>query len=734
MKRKISAVILSLLMLATAVGCGADKGKALSAFDVKHENKSEQSFTAAENGEWSLLWDREHYRILLKSRTDGTVWSTLPEELLTPSLDEEGYEKNNNPQLENPLTVQYINPENMQLEVLYGYTGSLKKGTYGIEKISDGIKITYYFDNKQISVPVEYRLLENGMRVSVDPTEICEGELKVYSIALSPFFCSVGNDSADGCLFVPSGSGAIIKPSEWNADVGYTCSYPVYGRDGQLKNTNTDGITNSHPVRLPVYGAADGESGVLAIIDKGAESARVNCNAGNSKFGFSAVYADFEIRGVASDGSYSENAQISPISVSFFPLKGEKASYSGMAEAYREYLVKEYGIRKVSKETAASLELLGATQIDSQFLGIPYRSLYPMTTFKQALSIIKDFSEKTGAAPAVKLSGFGLSGLNNGKPAGGLKFASVLGGKKDIKALTDFAADGSAELYMNYNTVNFSKSGAGISKTFDYARNTVGQKALVRKRILGSNKEEKTAEYFVAREKLCELGKKAADNAVELGIAGLSLAEAASGVYSDYSEQKYYARGGFAADYSEVIGYGREKGNKILADSANLYAAVSADIITGAPDCSDKNDLFYADIPFYQMVFKGYVPMTGSPLNLAAEPEDRLLFAAETGTGLGFMFIGSYSSDLFSAEENIYHSVLYGAASDSVCETVLKYIKYFKAVEGAAISEHSILSDTLRKTVFDNGAWVYVNYGNTAADTPIGPVGAKSYIFTEGRK
>lgn len=734
MKRKISAVILSLLMLATAVGCGADKGKALSAFDVKHENKSEQSFTAAENGEWSLLWDREHYRILLKSRTDGTVWSTLPEELLTPSFDEEWYEKNNNPQLENPLTVQYINPENMHLEVLYGYTGSLKKGTYGIEKISDGIKITYYFDNKQISVPVEYRLLENGMRVSVDPTEITEGDNKVYSIALSPFFCSVSNGSSDGYLFVPSGSGALIKPHEWEADVGYTCSYPVYGEDGQLKNTNNSGITNSQPVRLPVYGAADGNRGVLAIIEKGAESASINCNVGNRKFGFSACYAGFEIRGVASDGSYSENAQVSAISVSFLPLTSEKASYSGMADAYRNYLIKEYGIEKVSKETAASLELLGATQVDSQFLGIPYRSLYPMTTFKQALSIIKDFSEKTGAAPAVKLSGFGLSGLNNGKPAGGLKFASVLGGKKDIKALTDFAADGSAELYMNYNTVNFSKSGAGISKTFDYARNTVGQKALVRKRILGSDKEEKTAEYFVAREKLCELGKKAADNAVELGIAGLSLAEAASGVYSDYSEQKYYARGGFAEDYSEIIGYGRKKGNKILADSANLYAAVSADIITGAPDCSDKSDLFYADIPFYQMVFKGYVSMTGSPLNLAAEPEDRLLFAAETGTGLGFMFIGSYSSDLFSAEENIYHSVLYGAASDSACETVLKYIKYFKAVEGAVISEHSILSDTLRKTVFDNGAQVYVNYGNTAADTPIGLVGAKSYIFTEGRK
>ena len=150
MKRKISAVILSVLLIILAAGCGTDKGTPLSAFDSKHKNKSEQSFTAAENSEWSLQWDKEHYRILLKSKADGTTWSTLPEELLTPAFDEDGYEVNNNPQLENPLTVQYINPENMQPEVLYGYTGSLKKGAYGLEKISGGIKITYYFDNKQI--------------------------------------------------------------------------------------------------------------------------------------------------------------------------------------------------------------------------------------------------------------------------------------------------------------------------------------------------------------------------------------------------------------------------------------------------------------------------------------------------------------------------------------------------------------------------------------------------------
>ncbi len=734
MKRKISALILWVLITAVLAGCGTEKGKALSGFDIKHKTKSEQSFTAAENGEWSLEWDGEHYRVLLKNQNNGTVWSALPSELLAPTFDEDGYEKINNPQLENPLTVQYINPENMQLEVLYGYSGSLKKGAYEIERINGGIKITYYFDSKQISVPVEYRLIENGLNVSVDPKNITEGDFKVYSIALSPFFCSVSNSSADGYLFVPSGSGALIKPSEWSADVSYTCSYPVYGEDGQLKNTGNSGITNTQPVRLPVYGAANGDRAVLAIIENGAESASINCNVGNIKFGFSSVYAGFEIRGVAANGSYSENAQLSPLSVSFIPLNGDKANYNGMAEAYRNYLKDSFGLKKISDEVPVSLTFLGAVYVDADFLGIPYKSLYPVTTIGGALSIVKDITEKTGISPAVNLKGFGLSGLSAGKPAGGLKTASVLGGKKDMEALTAFCNADTAGLYMDYNITRFSSSGAGISKAFDYARNTVGQKALVHKRILGSDKEENTAEYFVARDKLVQLGKKAADNARGLGIGGISLSDAASGKYSDYSVQSFYTGNGFADDYRAIADYNRKNGSKMLAEGANLYAAVTADIITGAPDCSDKNDLFYTDIPFYQLVFKGYVPMTCSAVNLAADSKERVLSAAEGGMGLGFMLTENYDNSLFSAEENIFHSVLYSAVSQNTQETVSEYGGFFEKINGAAVKEHRLLSKTLRSTVYDNGVTVYVNYGNKAENTAAGTVEAGSFIYTEEKQ
>ncbi len=731
MKRKILAFLLSVLMLIGLCGCGADRGKPLGVFNGEHKTKLEKSFTAAENDEWRLLWDSEHYRILLENKADGTVWSTLPNGLSVPEYDEYGDEIINNPQLENPLTVQYINPENMQLELLYAYTGSLKKGAYELERIDGGFKITYYFDAKQISVPVEYRLLENGINVSVNPNEITEGENKVYTVVLSPFFCSVSNRTTDGYLFVPSGSGALINPAEWSADVSYTCSYPVYGTDAQLINSGDDGITNSQAVKLPVFGAKDGNRAVLAVIEEGAEAASVECNVGNIKYDYSSVRASFELRGIADNGSYSENAITSEISVSYFPLRGEKADYTGMAEAYREYLAGKNGLERTANETAVSLKLLGAAYVDKQFIGIPYKSLFATTTFGQALELLKDFTKETEIIPAVSLAGFGSSGLDVGRAAGDLKTASLLGGKKDINALTEYCLDKKIDLYMDYDVMLFSKSGAGVSSVFDYARNTVGQKALRYKRALGTDKEEKISEYFVARKELVTLGKATADTVRDNGIGGLSLGSIASSAYSDYGNQKYYVKGSFAADYGEIAEYNKKLGNRMLADNANLYAAVNAGLITDVPVSSDKNDLFYADIPFYQMVFKGCVPMTCAAVNLAINPQKRVLAAAESGCGLGFTLTAEYDNSLSTSGQRVFHSTLYGSVKEEVNKTAKEYAEYFEKINGAAIKNHTVISGNVRKTVFDNGVSVWVNYGDAPVETEIGTIEPCSYIYTE---
>ena len=132
MNKRGFAGFLSCLVLLGAAGCGAETQTGIQRYDPEHSTNFEESFIAAENGTYTLEWDSEHYRVLLRETSNGRVWSTLPNGLMTPRYDSEGYEIQNHPQMENPLIVEYINETTVQTEYRYAYTASFKKGDYQI--------------------------------------------------------------------------------------------------------------------------------------------------------------------------------------------------------------------------------------------------------------------------------------------------------------------------------------------------------------------------------------------------------------------------------------------------------------------------------------------------------------------------------------------------------------------------------------------------------------------------
>ncbi len=730
MNKRGFAGFLSCLVLLGAAGCGAETPTGIQRYDPEHSTNFEESFIAAENGTYTLEWDSEHYRVLLRETSNGRVWSTLPNGLMTPRYDSEGYEIQNHPQMENPLIVEYINETTVQTEYRYAYTASLKKGDYQIERMENGLRITYHFAQESLSVPVEYTLLEDGMNVSVNPSDIAEGDTRIRRITLSPFFCSVSNTDPNGTLLIPSGSGALIAPYEWKADVGYTCSYPVYGEDLQLAESQNDSINNHEPVRLPVFGAANGETGICAVIDSAEEAASIECNVGNDKFGFSAVYATFELRGLSPSKSYSDTLIGEPISVSYYPLTGGDANYSGIARRYRQTL----GLSRQDPENfpVAALKLIGGAHVDAQVLGVPYRDLFVTTSLEQAQTIVQRFLEESGVTPAVTLVGFGESGLDVGRVAGNYKLSGKFGDKKALTDLQSTCETSGVPLYMDYDIVHFSRSGGGLHTLTNAAVTTIGQRALCYKTQLGSGAKVTLKEYFTSRVLLPSIAEQAAAAAVDSGFQGISYATASANAYSDYADRAYYSKGNYAEDYAVIADHARNKGLRLAADNANAYAAVSAGLITCAPLSSDKNHLFYTDVPFYEMVFSGMVPMTSDAINLAVEPRTQVLRAVESGIGLGYTFIGKYSDKLLTAQESFFHAAVFDGHAAEVIKTVRDYNQYYGQIRGAQIAEHTLLGREVRKTVFDNGFAVYVNYSNEDAAVENGTVPAQGYLLVKG--
>ena len=69
------------------------------------------------------------------------------------------------------------------------------------------------------------------------------------------------------------------------------------------------------------------------------------------------------------------------------------------------------------------------------FMGFPYTTLTKASDFSDAEEIIKELASETGKTPAVTLTGFGQTGVDAGKIAGGFSFPERLGGKKGYSAL-----------------------------------------------------------------------------------------------------------------------------------------------------------------------------------------------------------------------------------------------------------------------------------------------------------
>ena len=293
--KQLVLLMLCLLVIVSCSGCGVAVQKA-KLYKEDFEIKAYSGTTVTENDNFRLDWDDEAKRIVLVDKSNGVCWSTTPEQGLNPGLDEFGYPKNVHPQVTSPIVIEYIDPETQEISLLTASVASIMNDTVSVEEIENGIKATYYFPDAEISVPVEYTLIKNGVNIAIDTKNIQEKTYMLWKIKVAPFMCSFANNNDNAYLFVPSGSGALVYKKQ-ESNVALTYSQEVYGTDSGRNLEFEEQATIQNEIRLPVYGAKMGKKALCAIITDGAESASIEVSAGASNIGSTGVSASFEVRG-----------------------------------------------------------------------------------------------------------------------------------------------------------------------------------------------------------------------------------------------------------------------------------------------------------------------------------------------------------------------------------------------------------------------------------------------------
>lgn len=735
-----SCLLLCSALLLTGVGCGEPNRAAESAYSEPTELDVLKTTSVAENSRYSLIWNAEKMAVVLYDKVKDQEWSYIPEESLNNSYDYtedgKGESVTVHPLVKSPIIVKYYNTSNFLTDQTNAFAMSMSKNTFSVTAVENGLEMMCYFPDRQLAVPVKFTLNDKGVDVSIDPTKIQENETyNVYGIMVAPFFCSVANTNAsseDHYIFYPSGSGALISPVvDENRDAAITIEDPVFGSDANI--TMFENAMPTETVRMPVYGAVNDGKAMCAVIKSGAENAYITGALAQKLTGYSYITAEFRIRGyqeviqslftqtVIKTKLYSDAFTPDEVKVGFYPLYDEEASYVGMASVYRDYLIETNAINsEKSNDSLLNLKFVGGIETKEFHFGIPSTAMLPATTLTQAKDIVEDVKNRTQLDNInVNLIGFGSNGNDIGVVAGDYDINSAFGDEDDLKALVDYCNSNGANLYFNFDMVRFSKSGGGVSTAFGKADAANGSYTTLNYFSLNMRTPDTKLRsyYLVTREKLSEVAANIKETAADWKLPGISLDTLTSIAYSDYTDKQYYSRANTDDQTGAIINNYKSSGYKVAGSDANAYAAALCTHVYDAPYQSSKYRFITADVPFYQIVFKGSVSMSGTSLNLATDKTETVLKAVETGSGLTYTLVGEYDTNLITAAQNVFYGSVYwnetienGARTD-IESTVAAYKSYFDSVNGAKIVGHEIINENVRLTTFDNGVSVYVNYG-----------------------
>ena len=729
--KRFSSFVVAIILCLCVCGCGKSNNlvvyKGTYIGGVKYDMP--ESKDIASIGDYSLSIEGDHASPLLKKTGCSKTWGILPVDFLSGWDYEFG-----SPISESALFLNYYDPTYEKFFTLNS-SDTVPNGRILTKDIENGVKITYYFDEVKVSVPVTYTLCEKGLEISIDPLEIVEDKFIVMSVSVAPFFCSAKNEKSENrYLFVPSGSGAVMYTDCRGA--ARTYEEEVYGED--LAREKKWSYTNSKQINMPVFGAVDDSEALYGIITSGAASSSIGAYVGDKNAGYSGVYPIFNIRsynnvqvdiggttGLKNFIRLADKRNPEKFKVRYGILSGEDASLAGIASAYRDYL----GLKSGTSSKLLNLSMLGGLMAERNALGVPYSQFSATTTISEAKTILEELKTETGASFNVRLLGFGKSGLTIDKIGGDFSLNKSLGSKSDLKDFADYCAKNKSKLWFDFDIVNFISSGSGYSNRNDAAVDTTDYRVKKYQFDIALRKVDtsKKSTYLLSRSALPNAIDNAAKTVKDFGIPGVSFSTLGNCAYSDFDKIKYYGKCGIVSDVGGGLKKIKKAKTSVCTSAANDYAAAASDFIDEMPTVSSSFISFDKDVPFYAMVYSGCKENAIS-INLSSTPRDKFLDAVKTGSGLSFVLANDVNSDAVNSQYTAYISSSYASMKDTIVAYAGEYNDCFNAVSGSTVKSY-YEKNGVSKTVFENGTVVIVNKTEAAVTVDGLTADAKSFVW-----
>ncbi|MCM3629835.1 DUF5696 domain-containing protein [Paenibacillus glycanilyticus] len=592
---------------------------------------------------------------------------------------------------------------------------------------------------------IAYTLDGSSLVASVPVADIqYPEEYPVNSVSFLNFF-GAGGTEEKGSMLVPDGSGALIT---FNSGKTRYPSYQqvVYGQDNTM--ARTEDAAREEAVRLPVFGILRGNSAFLGVIEQGESVATINADISGRLNSYNYVYPSFNVinKGqVTLDANgqqrslpkFQENPMKSDFVVRYAFLSGEDASYQGMANYYREYLMQNKALPARHKGSEKDdipfyLQLDGSISDRKHFIGIPYRALEPLTTFSEAKDIVNQMNQLDVHHIKLKYAGWFNGGLDHKVPRT-ISVDDEIGGSKGLKEFVSFAAASGVTLFPDVAVLT-ANTGSDFNESKSASRTLRGDPAVQYPVDLALNRRDisKSPSYIVSPRLVESYVDSALKGLGKYDVQGISVRDLADQLNSDYRKHNQIDR--TESEQISEAALGKLQSYQVMGNGGNAYALAYLSDITNAPMGNSGFKLEDEEIPFYQMVVRGNVEYTGAPYNLSNYTNEKqyVLKSLEYGANVYFEWIYEPNYAIKDTDHNELYAVNYKLWMDKAASMYQEINKVLKNVRNEPITGHEKLQAGVYKTVYGNGMYVIVNYNGSQVNADGRTIEAESYVTGGG--
>ncbi len=705
-------LLCALLLLSGCVKAGrpaSDDALQVAAVpDAVHSSTAarEEMTRVARAGMTTLYYDETSRSIALYDANSGVLWRALPETANTDAAMAE---------VELLVDGQRI--------ALNTQDHCKAENGLSVTQTGTGLLLQYQLDadlpdarRLHLHLPLEITVSDGCMHVDMDCAALQNTDLprgvRVCDVALLPFFGAQSAAQSGDFLLLPDGCGSMIDaaavPKAFDP-----VSIPVYAAD----DTGA-----SAPVAA--FGRRAGRGAFAALAETGDALMTVHAEKKTKAGGFDRVWSSFTLTETAQDARgriyLSKQSYDGILRMSYRFLADDTADAAGMAAACRELLIRNGTLDLLSPIRGDDsfplyLALTGAANVQSpqEEAG----SLRTLTDFSQAREVLEYLRSKDIAAVRLCYRGLFLGGLTQQK----VRLSSTVSQGESPAAFAE------------------SVKGLGVA-VFPEVRLTSGEaRHLPRcaRTIFGDH--AKTAVPLLQTDCLAgtvTLANCGADrlqtrarallyDLTELHAAGVCIPDAAETLYGDFASRKAPTAQQMRDLVGDSVSLFSAK-QSLMLRGANLYAVKYASSLLDIPMTATYTNAITTPVPFLQMILHGYAFYSGGAMNLADDPQEAFLLAAQCGAVPYYeWYAADYSRDGLADPLYYVHSIAQAQQTYGALQQLLGDLS------DQPITAFHTLQSGVTCTSFGS-ARIYVNFTDKSADADGVTVAARSALRVDG--